>query len=338
VTTKLFMGIDGGASKTAGLLVSASGTWLAQCRLGGSAIVGNPSAEAAGVLAAVADELCRQAGVGRQDLTHLGIGLNGMDFPDEFAGQHEAVAAAFALPQPRVTLVNDGVVALWGATPAAHVALIQIGSGLTAILRAGMGHEALYDTLNVGNLLDINAQCLALVARMIDGRAARTGLADDVLRHVGLADGSRFAEALYRHRIAYPTLRRVSDAVFTAWDRGDAAADGLVRAAADDYALLAKVMVERIGEPATEVVFGGGVMAHTPLAFKTLLGARVRQHCPRVRIGEPKLPPHAGACIMAMHHAGLDAGGCFASVLENRIAESAGEGRACEPLPRGTTV
>ena len=123
----VLLGLDGGASKTKGVLLDRQGAILAQADGPGSAIVGHPKPESCQVLSSVTKALCAEAGVAETAIAHCGLGLNGIDFADEFEDQHATLAETLGLTRERLTLVNDGIVALWAASPE-PASLISRGS------------------------------------------------------------------------------------------------------------------------------------------------------------------------------------------------------------------
>ena len=91
MSPRVFVGIDGGNSKTAAVAVDAAGVVLARVRAGASAIVGTPSDEGLAPLVAVARELLEAASVGEPAVASWGIGISGIDFDDEQESQEAAV-------------------------------------------------------------------------------------------------------------------------------------------------------------------------------------------------------------------------------------------------------
>jgi N-acetylglucosamine kinase-like BadF-type ATPase len=300
-----FIGIDGGGSKTLGTLQDSAGVVQARARDGGSSIIGAPSDHACAVLAGVKARLCADAGVEPAAIAGIGLGLNGIDFADEFALQHEALSACLGIAPAMLTLVNDGIVALWGASPAAASVIIHHGSGFTHAWRARYGDEQPFDHLDVGKTFDIRHGLTALVARMLDGRVPATPLREAALAYYGVA-AEDYAEALFRGRIPRERIRTAPVLAFAAWQDGDPAATGLVDTAAAEYAGIAVTLAARTGDLRCHVAFGGGVINHAPEAFLALLTARVHAICPDATVARPWLNPADGAALMAAHRHGLD--------------------------------
>ena len=109
MTPTWFIGIDGGMSKTETAVINEGGAVLAFTRGPGSAIIGIPSKNACGSLLKNATEACRQAGVSIADAARCGIGLSGIDFPDEFERQQAAVSEGLGIPPERLRLANDAI-------------------------------------------------------------------------------------------------------------------------------------------------------------------------------------------------------------------------------------
>lgn len=310
-----FLGIDGGASKTRAILITDTGTILAHESGAGSSIVGHPHPTALETLGGMARTLCARAGIAIADIAMCGLGLNGIDFADEIPDQHATLAEDLSLPAERLVLVNDGIVALWGASSAPAAAILQHGSAFTGGYRTRFGDETLYDHLGVGRVFDIRYELATLIARMLDGRAEPTPLLESALAHYGVA-GADYAEALFRQRIPRDQFRGTASLIFTAWQAGDPAAESLVQCALDDYAITAKALVKHTASDSADIAFGGGVLRQAPKAFWEILAERVQRRYPRVTVKTPDLPPEYGAALMAAFHAGIPPAPLFTALQE----------------------
>lgn len=302
----LLLGLDGGSAKTAGVIVTPEGRVLARSRGRGSAILGAPNAEASSVLSSVVDSLCSQADASRDDIQSCGIGLSGIDFDDELPVQHEGIAAALGIPRERIILVNDAIVALWGATAKSAATLFQHGSGFTGAYRERQGEEVLFDHLSIADTFDMRHALIALVARMINGMAEPTPLKERILAHFGIEDEQDYCEAIYRRRVSAERRQGTPPLIFAAWLEGDPAAAGIVDGAIRDYALAANAMIAATGIPSPDVTFGGGVIAQAPDEFWRSLANAIQQTHPLVTVKPPGLAPELGGAVMAGYYVGLD--------------------------------
>jgi len=298
---KPYIGIDGGGTKTLGVLADDTGAILATCKAGASAIVGEPSPESCAVLQSVKSQLCEIAGIRPAAIAGLGLGLNGVDFPAEAVMQHGVLARALGIPPELFILVNDGIAALWGATPAPAAAILQHGTGFTAAYRSAYGNEQTFDHLDAGRFYDLRAEALALVARMMDGRAAVSPLQSAVLACLDHPDEKDYAEIVFRRKITPAQLARLLSAVFGVAEGGDPATRALVEHAAADYVCTAGAIMRKIGSARPEVVFGGGRLLSAPEWFWRRLAEGVHKECAGATVKRPELSPAVGAVIMAAH-------------------------------------
>lgn len=316
MTQHYFLGIDGGGSKTLGVIMDQSGAILANARMGASAVVGIPSVRACEVLATMKQRLCDDAGIAPDEITGVGLGLNGIDFVDEYPAQFEALSACLGIAHAHFTLVNDGIVALWGASPARASVIVHHGSGVTNAFRADYGQERLFDHLDAGKMFEIRHALAAVVARMIDGREERTPLLAAMLDHYGVHDEGAYAELLFRGRISGERILTGPGIAFTAWQLGDLVAMRLIERAANDYACAARALVRHTGDDACRIAFGGGVLNHAPDAFIALIAERISMEFPRAGVLRPMLSPAHGAALMTAFHHGIDSTVLYARLLD----------------------
>jgi N-acetylglucosamine kinase-like BadF-type ATPase len=316
---RLLLGLDGGASKTAGVIITDRGEIAARERAGGSAVIGAPGPESCAVLSSLVASLLSSAGVSRSDIAAWGVGLNGVDFEDELPLQRARIASALDASERTLTLVNDAIAALWGASPRPAATILHYGSGFTAAYRAGHGREHLFDHLHVARTFDMRSELIALVARMLNGMAEPTPLLDRALAHFQVT-ADAYCEAMFRHRIPQHLRLSTPPLIYRSWLEGDPAAARLVELAADDYALTTKAMVAAIGQADADATFGGGVIATAPPEFWPLLTERVHRLCPQVLVKPPDLPADVGAALMAAHRVGVSPSTLFPTLLDEDAA------------------
>ncbi|MCG2661742.1 MAG: hypothetical protein L6437_16035 [Kiritimatiellae bacterium] len=311
----MFLGIDGGGSKTAGVLITREGEICAEHGTGPSSIVGTPSMKSLNTLRTIVEKLCLQAGIRTRNIDLCAIGLNGVDFEDEYAMQHSALFEHLRIPINRGLLVNDAIVALWGGSSSEKACILQHGSGITSAFRSTYGHEVLFDHLNTGDVFDIRYELVTLIARMIDGRHKPTGLKEIVLDYFQVNEAA-YHEAVFRQRIPQHLLRSTIGIVVEQWQQHDEAASWLVHSAIDDYVLAAKAMLNKIDAGDVDVVFGGGVIMQFPQMFWELIKEKVGKIYPHAVTHPPRLSSACGAAVMAAYHGGCDPCRIFSNILD----------------------
>jgi N-acetylglucosamine kinase-like BadF-type ATPase len=314
-----FVGFDGGLTKTALALCDTDGRLLGRLRGPGTAVIGTPTEQFFATAGDLLDGLCRQAGVTRSAIAHAVVGLSGIDFNDEVAAQHRAIAEGLGFDAGSLTLVNDGVVAIWGATNVERAAIVQHGSGITMAYRTALGRETVFDSIDVAAAFDLRREVVARVARMIDGRSQATGLMDRVLDSCGVA-ADEFVEWIARRPEARQCVSLLATTVFDAWRAGDAAAAELVQRAIDDYVIAIGAMAARMGESPLAAVFGGGVIHAGGAELQQHLATRLAEAVPHAHLVPVALSPELGALVLAGHRSHLDARALFERLLEQRGA------------------
>lgn len=316
----MYLGLDGGGSKTRGVILSKEGRVAAAAKSGGTAFVGPPPPEVRSMVRALRDDLLRKAGASIKDVDYCVAGMNGVDFADELEEQKRGIGEALGLEAGKLALVNDAIVALWGASSSPAAVLLQHGSGITSALRPDYGQERLFDHLDSGKLFDIRHEAIKLVARMIDGRAAVSGLKRDVLEHAGIRDENEYSEAVFRGRIDWRLRAGLAEVVYRAYERGDPGAKDLIDRALADYALSAKAMVDKTGSDSAEIIFSGGVIDNMPDELWGKLVSAGRACCPASTVRRPMLAPEVGAGLMAAFRAGNDPAAFYRKVVQARPA------------------
>jgi N-acetylglucosamine kinase-like BadF-type ATPase len=316
----LFLGLDGGGTKTAALLVDGTGKVLARHRDRGSAIVGKPSPEACEVIRGTLAALLKQAGARQEDLGHVALSLSGIDFDYEVPMQKEAFSRELGIPLECLALVNDGVAALWGATSVPTALVLMVGTAYVGVSRSRQGQEKLFDQLNVGGLYDIRAEALRMVARMMDGRVAESPLKAKVLQHLGNPTDSEYLEKLYRGDFPWALRMSTAPLLWQSWSEGDPVAKAIIRNAMDDYALAAVTMARGLGSGKIVAAFGGGILAQAPDDFWTELKEKLKQAWPAAEVRKREMSAEAGACVLAAWSAGLDATRFFENLRSQGVA------------------
>lgn len=313
---EFIIGLDGGWSKTAGVICDMDGRIRATARAAGAAIAGKPSVEVLGLLDHLIDQLCCKAGVARRKVVQLGFGLNGVDLANESLRQHATISEALGFSPAHLILVNDGIAALWGVSPRSRLALVQHGSGLTSAYRVEAGREAVFDSLDVGGIFDVRREALRVTARMLDGRCVRTSLADRVVAHCQTTDDA-FAEFVYRDPRSPGCFFSLAPVIFQAWADGDPVANELVNGAAEDYVLAVSAMARRLGPGGFDVGFGGGTIEAGGRPLLDRVAERLGVKCPDARLTPISLPAERAAVVMIAHAMQLDVGKVFERLRED---------------------
>ncbi len=304
----MFLGVDGGGTKTAFCLVTPAGEVAARTTSRSSYFVTDARA-VAGVLRQGVTEVCERAGIEVADVTQAFFGLPGYgestaatpildELPAQVLGHH------------RYTCDNDMVCGWAGSLAAADGINVVSGTGSVcygeragARARAGGWGEVFGDE---GSAHWIAVQALNGFSRMSDGRLPRGPL-----------------HALLRERLGTCTDLDVVDVVLGQWggdrarvaalcplvmdaaDLGDELAADVIRRAGIELVSLVAAVRARLGFGEDEQVlvsYSGG--AFNAAALQRWFVLQLAEASVPYRVHPPSYPPVVGAALYAAKQAG----------------------------------
>lgn len=308
----MFLGVDGGGTKTAFALIDRQGQVLARNEQSSAYYLEVGMEGAADVLARGCAALFAAAGVTANDVAFAFFGLPAY-------GEDRAVQAQLdALPRTvlghgRYLCDNDMVCSWAGSLAGADGISVIAGTGSMAYgriggqgARAGGWGELFSDE---GSAYWIARAGLALFSRMSDGRASRGPLHGLLRTRLALQDDLDLCQVVYgelkgeRSKVA-ALSRLVSEAAAL----GDAQAAAILESAAVEVAALVDAVRGQLGvDPGTEVTvsYSGGLFGvDGPLRapFARVLAA---SSAGAYRLMAPRLPPVLGAAVYAAHQVGI---------------------------------
>ena len=299
-----YIAIDGGGTKTEGVLTDTRGGMLARA-LGTAS---NPNdvtlAGSLAVLMGVVDSLLLQAGLTSADLPAVSLfgGIaGGINYgPALEAALREAYPALGTL-----AIRSDVQILLSGELPVGDGACVICGTGSACFLRRG---EELIRIGGWGYLLDsggsgydLGRDALEAALRAHDGRCEATVLSELLAEHLGGAVYTRITE-IYRE--GKPYIAACAPLVFRAAEAGDAVAFSILRRNARRLAEYIETAWKRLNEhrdsapAALPVVMGGGISQKASPYWRDLVVSLVDPSVP-ARITVADMPPVFGAVVEA---------------------------------------
>ncbi len=260
----LFLGVDGGGSKTIACVADRAGRVLGAGRGGGSnfQVVGEDCAAEA-IRLAIARAMER-AGVSAGTIVAAGFGLCGADRAVDFDTCRRLLAGVS--PVPVFTLTNDTTIALRaGTSDGVGIGLVagtganQIGVNRHGVLhRVGGLSRILGDS---GGALDLGEQAIAAAMRGHDGRGTPTALYDLITARLGLPHLEDVIEFYFVGAREVFDPASLAPLVFEAATGGDPVATQLIAEAGREAARCANVILQRLFAPdeAIPIVLGGSL-------------------------------------------------------------------------------
>ena len=294
------IGIDGGGTKTVGILTTETGQHLAQVQSGPANyhVVGETQTQA--VLEAVVGKLCEKAGVSRTSSIRFCLGMAGLGRVTDrkVIGR---ICDELGIREDRI-LTHDAHIALIGGTEKQEGVIVISGTGAIVYGIDADGREARasgwgYLLGDEGSGYDIAIRGLRAVARATDGRSHPTELTNRILNRLELNEPN----ALIRwvHAASRDAIARLAEIVFDTARTADSVAERIVDDAADELVCAAGSVIEQLEfiEP-FDVVLSGGNLIHQPV-FADRLRHRFTEIQPEASVLLPKYEPAYGAVLLA---------------------------------------
>ena len=294
------IGIDGGGTKTVGMLTTATGQQLTQVQSGPSNyhVVGETETQA--VLKNVVEELCEKAGILSTSAIHYCLGMAGLGRAEDkkVIGR---ICDELGIRENRI-LTHDAHIALVGGIEKQHGVIVISGTGAIVYGINADGNEARasgwgYLLGDEGSGYDIAINGLRAVARAADGRGRPTELTNRILNALELNAPSDLIR--WVHAASRDTVAQLAEIVFDTAQTGDATAEQIVDGAADELICAASSVIEQLAFGAAfDIVLSGGNLIHQPV-FVDKLRRQFARITPEASVLLPKHAPAYGAVLVA---------------------------------------
>ena len=313
---KLFVGVDGGGTKTRTLVVSEDGTCLGVVLTGAS----NPNSVGA-------------------DKAHENL-IEGLKSAAALAGSEAEFDAAFF----GISGVNDSLTAkafrrklaedkrikfaaleVENDTRSLCASAFGMQSGI--VLIAGTGSKCYgrtedgrewetggYDfhVSDEASAFDLARRGLTAAVRAADGRGEPTLLKDILFKELQIVETGQISQRLHQDSLKHPGVPMTKDEIAAlavhvgnAYLAGDVVAGKILKAAMADLVDMVEAVARKLEMPAENLRLGitGGVILNEPCA--TLFREAMLARFPQCEIFEPQEPPVVGAAIRALSLGGV---------------------------------
>jgi N-acetylglucosamine kinase-like BadF-type ATPase len=311
--SRLFLAVDGGATKTALVLGTSAGQVLASVRGPASSphYVGVPGC------IAIVDALVAQARSAAglppgTEIDRVEAYLAGADLPVEVDVLHKAVGEAGWAREHRVD--NDTFALLRAGTDTRDAVAVVCGTGINCLGRDAAGRTARFPALGQitgdwGGGEHLAALALYRAARGEDGRDFPTALTAAVAAHFGRSTVEDVGAGLHLGEIPKERINELSPVLFAVAAAGDPTARRIVARQADEIVRLVRVAATRLDlrDLPYAVVLGGGVLAARHPLLMDAVEAGIAEHSPHATLAVLAAAPVTGAALLALDAFGAPA-------------------------------
>lgn len=323
----IYLGVDGGGTKTALCLLSSDGDLVAQHQTGASYLAGPPGvgpAHVTGVLAEAVPALCTAAGISP---TMIDFAFFGIPAYGELSADQPLLDAAPRgfLGHDRYRVDNDVVCGWAGSLAMADGISVVAGTGSIAYGRNGEagarvgGWGELFGDEGSGYRMAIRG--LQTFSQMSDGRLAWGLFGDLVRQRLGLhADFDVLDVVQHAWDYDRTKIAALSRLVTEAAEAGDPAATKIIDEAADDLVQHVTAVRHRLGfDQGTRVPvsYAGGVFEAPSVldGFSRRLATGPEAY----ELRTPRFPPVIGAALFAAGLAGSPLDEAALQRLDSRL-------------------
>jgi len=297
----LYLGVDGGQSSTKALIAEEHGRIIGWGFGGPCNHVSGPEGRQK-FAAAINDclqQACTQAGVNASSV-HFSAACLG------FSGgaEDKEPYVRDLIPSDKYKITDDAQIALSGATGGQPGIIVIAGTGSIAFGRNAAGRTARaggwgYIFGDEGSAFDIVRQALREALRYEEGWGPKTVLREHLLKAAQARDANELLHRFYTDEFPRERIARLAPLVSEAAERGDEAAQMILRGAAQHLALLAQSVHKQLFEQneAVPVCHIGGVFRSGPVRLNFVDEIRRTIGC---EARPPHYGPAAGAVIEAL--------------------------------------
>jgi N-acetylglucosamine kinase-like BadF-type ATPase len=301
----LFLGVDGGGTKTAALLVDGEGQVL------GAATADGSNYHSVGMEAAFPNvRLAVDGALQGRVPDAVCFAMAGADLPHDFRALHAQLETLNL--GARYLLKNDVIGALRAGSRFPYGVAVVCGTGFNA---GGIGRDGREFRLPAMGPLTgdlpgarrLATRAIGAAFRTWDGRGEPTLLADIVLTHLGAPSFEALAEQLGDGTLNDAHIKSVAPLVFEAAEAGDRLAQQFIYEQGYELGLAGAAVLRKLDLTAHDVdlVLGGSVFyGKGDLLMQTVSGV-ILEAAPHVTIKRLDAPPVVGAVRLAADSVGV---------------------------------
>ena len=308
---KLYLGIDGGGTRTRAILVDAHGHVFGEGEAGPSNY-NNVSLDHAGqALRKATAAAWSHAGQKFQPATAAFLGGAGIKASVDITRLASLAESVQLAPAGHITVANDLYNALAGGLAGLPGIALIAGTGTNCLGRDPTGNSFMCGGWgwlldDVGGGVGIALAGLRAAARAADGRSPATGILPAALAFYGLTEANELLERLYVRGCPPDELAAFAQVITREAGFGDKTASAILMEGANALAELVAGTARQLDFPeGPDVVLLGGC-ATSGAPYQALIESAILAAVPRARLAKPRGTPLHGAALNVLAHAGIN--------------------------------
>lgn len=304
-SSKLFVGVDGGGTKTHAVVVDDDDRVLGEGTTGPSNPLRVGVTSAAAAIREAVERACNAAQVRRADIIAAEVGLAGTRLKELRARMEDALKN---LDIRDIEVVSDADIALFGASGGEAGVVVIAGTGSIScginargrrVCAGGWGPVA----GDEGGGAWIARRGLRAIAHAADGRGPETSLTAAACSYFHVSTEDDLSTAIYAPTITNERIAGFAKQVIEAAMGKDRVSRGIMVEAGTELGIAAGAVIRNLkmeGEH-FQVAYVGGVFAAGEMLLEALRG-EVARIAPRAFLAPPRYPPAVAAARLAREH------------------------------------
>lgn len=302
---QLYLGVDGGGTKTTVALMNERGKVIATGEDGPSNPLRVGVETAVANIAAAINKACDEGSLSRDDIVAATLGLAGVRRRDMRERVRESFATRFRLSKIEVT--TDADIALYGTTLGTAGLVVIAGTGSICLginekgekfIAGGWGPIA----GDEGGGRGIAGEALHAVAKASDGRGPKTKLSERAAEYFRASNVENLIGAIYAPKMDNSRIAGFARLVVETALDGDKIAREIIADAGRELGTAAVAVLKKLGLQKQKVPIGcvGGVFNARLLLTKPM-NEIIANKAPKAYLTDPQMPPSHAAALMAMN-------------------------------------
>jgi len=302
----LFIGIDGGGSKTKCVLCDDSLNVIYETQSGPSNFLTIGTKIVSETILTLITECCKSQNISISQINKIVLGTTGAGRESDAQKLEKAIniqASDNNLELNTIKVVSDARIALEGAFSSLPGSILISGTGSImfgkdqkgTIHRVGGFGRLIGDE---GSGLTIGRKGLNILAKYYDGRGKETLLKEKVEKQFNIYDQNQLISKVYNDDFK---IQEVAPLVMHAASEGDDLCNNILDSETDELLMHIVAMNNKLKEESMKLVFIGGTIVNEN-SYSNMLKEKLKLFLPQINIQQPDYPPQIGAVIFAKHN------------------------------------
>jgi len=307
----LFLGVDGGGTKTTAALMNATHEIVAEGTAGPSNPLRVGVETAVSNIAKAIEVACDSADLIRVDIAAATLGLAGVRRQDI----RERVTDSFIrrVGIKKTTVVTDAEIALFGTTLGKAGIVVIAGTGSVCLGKDDDGKLAIsggWGPLagDEGGGVGIAQAALHQIAKASDGRGIPTALSGLASEYFRASGPENLIVAIYSPQVDNSRIAGFARFVVEAADDGDPVALGIINDAGRELGVAACAVIKKLHLERRKIPIGcvGSIFRAGEL-IKSPMADTIKAVAPKAFLTEPEMVPAHAAALMALKNSSVKA-------------------------------